>query len=365
MKNKTRLQNSNLIVFTCLALTTLACSKSDSLGAVGRKDGGAGGTGGRGNNCQSTSPFPSTCDTAPASAPDVSPGPDTSHAPDISPDSSCQYPPNSQVNATGDTVWWWRFHWQDPSAWSSCAAWGADAKMVLEVDVPANLSGSGTSLPTCSSDALWTGAGPACAMADAWRFETACTDGQLLVELPSLNTFHGYYHMESSAYPNSPRNLVSQDAHCNRDLYLGAGFGSPPSTGNDGGVDSPPDSNRCGAGSPVHYTAPGCGADAVPICGSFSQDACLQVISYCGCDGRTSIQGACGTSPSPFLYAGECKQDGGVDAVPPKTDGGDPCAACTASQVCVQSFDGTCKTAGPTCKMVSDACRTKLGASGA
>jgi len=473
MKNKTRFQNSTLVALSCLTLTTLACTKSDSLGEVG----------------------------------------------------SCQYPLDSHVNAAGNTVWTWRFHWQNPSAWSSCAAWGADAKMVLEVDVPANPSGSGTSLPTCSSDVLSTGAGPACAMANAWRFETACTDGQILVELPSLNVFHGYYHMESSTYPNSPRNLVSQDVHCNRDLYVGAGFGSPPSTGNDGGVDAAPDSSSCGAGSPVHYSAPGCGADAVPICGSFSQDACLQVIPYCGCDGRTTIQGACGTSPSPYLYAGECKQDGGVDAppdsagcasgyhpyytaagcgtnavpvclsgadtalaiaqfcacdgvttvtddargtispylyagackqdggsnpdgyrspfdtmpdgadcgggryihytapgcgaqavplceaptqdacaairwycscdgvtgviggcgtsnvpylyegackqdggvdaVPPKTDGGDPCAACTAGQVCVQSFDGTCHTTGPGCITVTDTCRTKLSASGA
>jgi len=91
----------------------------------------------------------------------------------------------------------------------------------------------------------------------------------------------------------------------------------------------------------------------------------------------------CGTSPtdgsSPF---GDTSPDGsGVDTLSPGSDGGatearaatdlasdnaaDPCAACTASQVCVQAFDGTCGTNGTTCKTVSDACRLKLSASGA
>ena len=264
MKSRTRLQNSNLIALTCLALTVFACTKSDSLGSVGGRDGGADGTGSGGSP-----------------APDVSPVPDLPPAPDVTPDSGCQYPAESHVNATGDTVWSWRFHWQDVNLAATCAAWGADAKVILEVDIPANPSGSGTTLPTCPLDTLSTGAGPRCAMANAWRFEAVCTDSQLIVELPSINTFHGYYHVESTTYPNSARHLVSQDIHCSRDLYLFMGIGSPPST------------------------------------------------------------------------------------VPPKTDAGDPCAACTAGQVCVQSFDGTCHTTGPGCITVTDTCRTKLSASGA
>jgi hypothetical protein len=363
MKNKTRFQNSTLIALSCLTLTTLACTQSDSLGQVGRKDGGSDGSGKDGNGCQSTNGNPSTCDAPPA--PDVSPGPDTSLTPEASPTTGCQYPNDSHVNATGDTVWSWRFHWQDVNLAATCAAWGADAKVILEVDIPANPAGSGTTLPTCALDTLSTGAGPQCAMADAWRFEAVCTDSQLMAELPSINTFHGYYHVESSSYPNSPRHLVAQDIHCSRDLYLPTGIGSPPAITNDGGVDVAPDGDGCGAGSPVHFAAPGCGADAVPMCGSFSQDACTAIIPYCGCDGTTTIQGACGTSPSPYLYAGACKQDGGTDSVPPKTDAGDPCVVCTASQVCVQSFDGTCKPNGLMCRTISDACRSKLSTSGA
>lgn len=47
-------------------------------------------------------------------------------------------------------------------------------------------------------------------------------------------------------------------------------------------------------------------------------------------------------------------------------DGGNPCAACTADQVCVQLNDGTCNaTIGlrVQCRTVSQACRTKLASS--
>jgi hypothetical protein len=344
MKNKTRFQNSTLIALSCLALTTLACAKSDSLGEVGRKDGGAGGTGSGGNNCQ--------------------------------------YPSDSHLNAFGDAVWSWRFHWQDVNLAATCATWGADAKVILEVDVPANPSDSGTTLPTCALDSLSTGAGSKCAMANAWRFEAVCTDGQLMAELPSSNIFHGYYHVESTAYPNSPRHLVSQDIHCSRDLYLPTGIGSPPAITSDGGVDAtcygptsnlewstgaglvkgcacdpasdkaqcvsaggirhliscaqgawlidsmspcddidgpppPPldggldqapldsasdgtssdgtssdgtssdDSGSCQAPNVWRYQNPGCGAEVHPVCGSSDQDA--GVAFACGCDGETLL----------------------------------------------------------------------------
>jgi hypothetical protein len=96
----------------------------------------------------------------------------------------------------------------------------------------------------------------------------------------------------------------------------------------------------------------------------------MMPFEYCGCDGVTYAIVNSSTSPQeypykPYSHYGACKQDGGTDTVPPKTDAGDPCAACTAGQVCVQSFDGTCKTNGPTCKTVSDTCGSKLSASGA
>jgi hypothetical protein len=84
----------------------------------------------------------------------------------------------------------------------------------------------------------------------------------------------------------------------------------------DGGADAGSEGNACGAGVPVHYSAAGCGSNALPICGAFNVDACTAVISYCGCDGQTTIYGACGTSPSPFLYAGACQPGSDVGPSP-------------------------------------------------
>jgi hypothetical protein len=84
----------------------------------------------------------------------------------------------------------------------------------------------------------------------------------------------------------------------------------------DGGADAGSEGNACGAGVPVHYSAAGCGSHALPICGAFNVDACTAVISYCGCDGQTTIYGACGTSPSPFLYVGACQPGSDVGLSP-------------------------------------------------
>jgi hypothetical protein len=359
MNNKTSFRNSSLFALTtaCLALTASGCkAKSDSIGSVGGDAGSADGTGKDGNSCQSTAANPSKCD--------ASWGPEVSVIPDAAPDTACQYPADSHLNAADDTVWWWRFHWQDANLAATCAAWGADAKVILEVDVPANPSGSGTTLPDCALDTLSTGAGPTCAMANAWHFEAVCTDGQLMVELPSSNTFHGYYHVESTNYPNSPRHLVGQDPHCGRDLYLATGLGNPPATPSDGGVDTAPDGNGCGAGTLIHYAAPGCGAAAVSTCASVA-DASFTPSSYCACDGVTTLTYDARGVPSPYLYAGACKQDGGpitIDAAPSDapaavfcqlSDGRQiPAGAAYASSdkcnccVCTSSGKGVCQAAG-------------------
>jgi len=377
MKDRSALRQSQLFVLSaaCLVLTTFGCSNSDS-----------------GSGACQAGPGPSTCDAAPAPA-DTHDGAGQ----------ACSYPTESSLSDAGETLWSWYFNWTSasPDLATMCAAWGADAKMILEVMVPASTTGTGTTLPTCTADAIATGSGPACSVADSRRFEAACTDGHLLFALPSQNVIDAFYHIESSNYPNSRRWTVMQAVEgCVRNVMAvpgpparveydaGADVGSDvgvTSTSEAGGTSaseaggtSPseagsaaPDSAGCGAGTLIHYPAPGCGAEATPICASVG-DAGYSPSSYCACDGITTLTYDARGVRSPYLYAGPCRQDGGLDSgateARPTTDlvdGGNPCAACAADQVCVQSFDGTCHTNGVGCKTVSAACRTKLGASGA
>jgi hypothetical protein len=384
MSNEPSFLKSDLLVLAaaCLTLTALGCANSASLGGAGGNDGGADGgdEDGRGGNGPETPGVDVLTRDSPPAPRD---------APDTSPATGCQYPTEPGVSDAGEELWWWYFNWTSasPSLAAMCAAWGADAKMILEVMVPASTTGTGTSLPICTSEAIATGSGPACSVADSRRFEAACTDGQFLFALPSQDTIDAYYHVESSNYPNSRRWTVMQAVEgCVRNIL--AIPGGPTQPASDGGVDltldgrtdSAPDGAGCGAGTLVHYAAPGCGGDAIPTCASVV-DGGFSPSSYCACDGVTTLTYDARGVRSPYLYAGACKQDGGVDVVPPRADGGatevqpttdlalddaaDPCAACTADQVCVQAFDGTCHTGGAGCRTVSDACRTKLLASGA
>jgi hypothetical protein len=402
MKDRSSLQQAKLFVLSaaCLVLTSFGCSNSDSVsgdGAVaagpdgGNKDGGA---------CQAGGPGISRCDAAPAPA-------DTRD----SAGQACSYPTESSLSDAGETLWSWYFNWASasPDLASMCAAWGADAKMILEVMVPASTTGTGTTLPICTADAITTGSGPACSVANSRRFEAACADGHLLFALPSQNVIDAFYHIESSNRPNSRRWTVLQAVEgCVRNVIAVPG---PPEqveydAGADVGIDvggtstseaggtstseaggtstseaggtstseagsAAPDGAGCGAGTLIHYAAPGCGAAATPTCASVG-DAGYSPSSYCACDGITTLNYDARGVRSPYLYAGPCRQDGGVDSGATETrptndlvDAVNPCAACAADQVCVQSFDGICHTGGVQCKTVSDACRTKLVASGA
>ena len=70
-------------------------------------------------------------------------------------------------------------------------------------------------------------------------------------------------------------------------------------------------------------------------------------------------------SPSPSVV--DFSSDGGVtDGAAPKdgsADGANPCAKCSATEVCVQIFDGTCHLGTVSCRPASETCRTKLSAS--
>jgi hypothetical protein len=409
MKDRSTPQRSQLFVLSaaCLVLTTLGCTNSDSDRADGASAAGPDAGNKDGATCQSGGPGTSRCDAPPASA-------DTGD----SAGTACSYPAESSLSDAGETLWSWYFRWTSaiPDLVTMCAAWGADAKMILEVMVPASNTGTGTTLPTCTTDAIATGSGPACSVANSRRFEAACSDGHLLFALPSQNTIDAFYHIESSNYPNSRRWTVLQAVEgCVRNVIgvPGAPEQSPRDAAADLGIDAGgtstsevggtstseaggtptsevggtstseaggtskgeagsevPDGAGCGAGTLVHYATPGCGAEATPTCVSVG-DSGYSPSSYCACDGTTTLTYDARGVRSPYLYPGPCRRDGGVDsgstdARPANdlADAGNPCAACAADQVCVQSFDGICHTSGVACRTVSAACRTKLIASG-
>jgi Kelch motif/Galactose oxidase, central domain len=204
MTNRTKIQNSPLLALAMIAFTLAAasCTKSDSLGSVG--DGG-------------TDSY-------------------SSAGPEASSQSTCTYPTESVLSDAGEPLWWWSFSWTSasPNLATMCAAWGADAKIILEVMFPASTTGTGTNLPICTSDAIATGSGPACSVADSRRFEAACTDGKLLFALPSQNAINAFYHLESTSYPNSRRWTVNQAVEgCVRSVI---GLPGPPQAISDGGV---------------------------------------------------------------------------------------------------------------------------------
>jgi hypothetical protein len=159
---------------------------------------------------------------------------------------SCsKYPSGSRTDGNGTTWWWWYFHWQSasPDLAGFCATYGSGAVMVLEVAVPPNPSAGASpasTLPPCTSDEIWQGSSRACSVANAFRFEAPCTTGEMLVELPSENTFNGYYHFESAEVPAPPRHLVNQDVHCSRDLFVTAPNSGPLVPDGGPGLDEGP-----------------------------------------------------------------------------------------------------------------------------
>jgi hypothetical protein len=62
----------------------------------------------------------------------------------------------------------------------------------------------------------------------------------------------------------------------------------------------------CAAPNVWRYMSPGCGAQAHPVCGTASQDACAA--PRCSCDGRDII--GCDYTAEPYAHVGSCR-DGG------------------------------------------------------
>jgi hypothetical protein len=264
MNRQTRFQVSSIVTFAFFGLVA-GCKSSDTIGrADDQPDAQHDAATERGTDGAPDLGPDGGADPRPDGAPDVpvDRAPDLALGPDLSPDqgpgvdltSGCQYPAESHVGSDGQAWWWWRFHWQDTSV---CAAWGSDAKLIVEVDAPANPGDASGGLRACTLDELWLDNAAPCAMANTWRFQASCTAGELLLDLPSSNLFHGYYHVESSTFPSSARHLINQDIHCSRDLYLPTGIGTAPAKLPDGGVDS--DDGTC--------ATPKAAVDAGAACG--------------------------------------------------------------------------------------------------
>jgi hypothetical protein len=101
------------------------------------------------------------------------------------------------------------------------------------------------------------------------------------------------------------------------------GSGSGPESTWDAPVSDVPldgvatfDGVSCQAPNVWRYQEPGCGADAHPVCGSATEDACLRFA--CGCDGET-LEG-CDYYPKPWRSQGPCCLSPQSAATPPNLD---------------------------------------------
>src|ERR1019366_9145439 len=70
----------------------------------------------------------------------------------------------------------------------------------------------------------------------------------------------------------------------------------------DAGPDAVTDADVCTPLQVLRYESPGCGVDAVAVCGGFAQDACANRV--CGCDGTDVVM--CDYSPVPWAHVGSC-----------------------------------------------------------
>jgi hypothetical protein len=328
MKNKTYAHAPSLFALTtaCIALTGFACTKSDSLGRAGERDGGTDTIGKDdtvGNDGTSVDRHDSAPDTA---GKDGAVGIDGDYE-------AGTYLCQSNADGTCSAV--------TPN--TSCLP----LRGIL-YDQSANCLSATAITLYCS----------------AWQTNTmggfAATEGCLQIPQDGGTSIYRTFESDignpqwgSWTCDSTLKKYVSEATEC----------GTSPTDGSPPFGDTSPDGSACASGYHPYYTAPGCGTNAVPVCLPVA-DAALAIAQFCACDGVTTVADDARSTISPYLYSGACKQDGGSDTVPPQTDAGDPCAACTAGQVCIQSFDGTCRSNGPTCKTVSDACRTKLSASG-
>ena len=225
----------------CCTIVPAGCTRNDSLGTADRHDASQSETAGPGSE---------------TAAPDGNPPSDTRLVVPAEVGTCSNYPSAPRVDSAGVDQWSWYLHWFGVTGdlASTCASYGAGAKMVLEVDVPQDPAASNT-LPDCSVDEVLNGASQVCAIAGAYRFEADCAAGKVLFEMPSQYTFHGYYHIEGPLVSVVYRQLVSQDVHCTRDLYLPTGLAAAPSVGDAGAApaDATADGSTCPSPGALAY----------------------------------------------------------------------------------------------------------------
>jgi hypothetical protein len=70
----------------------------------------------------------------------------------------------------------------------------------------------------------------------------------------------------------------------------------------DAALDAVTDASVCASPQVLRYESAGCGADALPVCGTADQDACA--IAVCGCDGQTIVK--CDYASAPWAFIGSC-----------------------------------------------------------
>jgi hypothetical protein len=113
--------------------------------------------------------------------------------------------------------------------------------MVVELVLEEGFA-TGIDDPSACSDAeIQNGGLTKCRVARSRRFEFPCYSGEPdpKITTPGAETLSaGYYHVESTLYPNPPRHRLKSDPDCPRSLSLGEGLPLPPSP-LDGSVDCP------------------------------------------------------------------------------------------------------------------------------
>jgi hypothetical protein len=145
-----------------------------------------------------------------------------------------------QVTTEGTIFWHWQLDWNVPNLKEICTTYGDDARMVVELVLEEGYATSSDDPPPCSEAEIQNGGLSKCMVAQSRRFEFWCGSGKPYPELATMEKTlsAGYYHIESTLYPNPPRHKLKSDPDCPRSLTLGDGLPLPPAP-LDGGVGCP------------------------------------------------------------------------------------------------------------------------------
>ena len=131
----------------------------------------------------------------------------------------------------GKVIYWhWRLDWNVPNLKEICTTYGDDARMVVELILAEGYQSSTDDPPACSEADIQNGGLTKCMVAESRRFEFWCNSGMSYSDLVTMGKTltAGYYHVESTLYPNPPRHRLKSDPECPRSLSLGEGLPLPP-----------------------------------------------------------------------------------------------------------------------------------------